>query len=60
VIHPTAILDGRAVATWRIDRSRKRQRVVVEPFESIGPEVESLLPDEVADIGRFLGTNLDL
>lgn len=60
VIHPTAILDGRAVATWRIDRSRKRHRVVVEPFEAIGSELEALLPDEVADIGRFLGTKLDL
>jgi hypothetical protein len=43
------LVDGRAVATWRLQRSGE---VTVQPFDTV-PGGEAL-EAEVADIGRFL------
>lgn len=54
LIRPCVIVDGRAVAVWRIER---QSTVVIEPFEALETDVAA---DEVADIGRFLGLPLSL
>jgi winged helix DNA-binding protein len=56
-LHPTVIVNGRAVAIWRYNDKEKKPSVVVEPFEEIEPAVEPGLRAEAEDVGRFLGTN---
>jgi hypothetical protein len=51
VFHPTALVDGRVVATWRMPGGR----IVVEPFEAIAPEAAHALTADGADVRRFLG-----
>ena len=48
VFRAFALVDGRAVATWRAD-------MTLEPFEALAPEVERALQAEAADVRRFLG-----
>jgi hypothetical protein len=47
LFRPFAVVDGRAVATWRLERGR----VVLEPFAAFDP---SLLDAEARDVERFL------
>jgi hypothetical protein len=54
---PTAIVNGRVVATWSYNERGKQQSVVVEPFEEIVPTIEPGLRAEAEDVGRFFGTN---
>ena len=56
-LHPTVIVDGRAVATWRYNYKEKQPYVAVEPFEELGPAIEPGLRAEAEDVRRFLGTN---
>ena len=54
-LHPTLLVDGRAVATWRSKRRRDGLDVVVEPFDGLAADVHSGVEAEVADLERFLG-----
>ncbi|WP_338727427.1 winged helix DNA-binding domain-containing protein [Haladaptatus sp. DJG-WS-42] len=54
VIRPTVIHDGRAIATWKLDRSKRETVVVVVPFDEFPTHCHAALDAEVADIGRFL------
>ena len=56
-MHPTVIVNGRAVATWSYNDKEKKPSVVVEPFEELDPAIEPGLRAETEDVGRFLGTN---
>lgn len=56
IIHPAVLVDGRVVARWKWGRRSKKNAVVVEPFVPLVPELRFVLEEEVADIGRFLGT----
>lgn len=56
MIHPTLLVNGRAIGTWRSVQRKKQLEVIVEPFEQFAPEVQLGLKAEVTDIGRFLGT----
>jgi hypothetical protein len=49
-VMPTAVVDGRAVATWRTTR----QRVSVTPFATLSAATVEGIDAEVADIARFL------
>ncbi len=51
VFHPTALVDGRVVATWRMPGGR----IVMEPLEAIAPEAADALAADGADVRRFLG-----
>jgi hypothetical protein len=53
---PFVAVDGRAIANWRI----RKQSLEVLPFRGVSPPPRKALEREVADIGRFLGTPLDL
>ncbi|MEA2448275.1 MAG: hypothetical protein QOG63_207 [Thermoleophilaceae bacterium] len=49
IIRPTVVANGRAVATWRLERRGKRVDVTVDPF---GEEVDAAA--EITDVQRFL------
>lgn len=53
-IRPTLTADGRAVATWTIQRRRGEHVVVVHPFGTLDAPIQAGLDAEVADLGRFL------
>jgi hypothetical protein len=57
-IHPTVVVDGRVVGSWR--QPRRGQRLTVQPFEPLDPDLLPALEREAADIGRFLGIDVDL
>jgi hypothetical protein len=58
IIRPVAIADGRAFATWRLDR--RRRRVEVEPFGRVTRAMREGVEAEVASIGAFVGVDLDV
>jgi Winged helix DNA-binding domain len=60
IVHPTVLVDGRAVGTWKSKRVKNHLVVMVEPFEQLAPEMNKGLEAEVEDIGRFLGEGVRL
>lgn len=54
ILHPTLLLDGRAVGIWKGKRQKNYLEVIVEPFEQLAPEVIAGVEAEVADLARFL------
>jgi hypothetical protein len=58
-VQPAVLCGGRVIGTWQLDRSRRKARAVIEPFERIPKMAEESLAAEVADIGRFLGIEVD-
>jgi hypothetical protein len=58
MIRPVVLLDGRVVGTWALTRSKGR--VTVTPFTRITAAVRAGVEAEVADIGRFLGAELEV
>jgi Winged helix DNA-binding domain len=56
IIRPVAIADGRAFATWRLDR--RRGRVEVEPFGRVTRAMRDGIAAEVAAISAFVGEDL--
>lgn len=55
MVHPTLIVDGRAIGTWKLTRQKSSVDVVLEPFEELASDVLPALEAEVVDIARFLG-----
>ncbi len=55
LFRPTALVEGRVVGTWKMDR----HRVELTAFERITPTVRRALEAEVADVQRFLGLPVD-
>jgi hypothetical protein len=60
IVHPTLLVDGRAVGIWKSKRMKNELVVMVEPFEQLAPEIDKGLEAEVEDIGRFLGEGVRL
>jgi Winged helix DNA-binding domain len=60
IIHPTVLVDGRVVGTWKSKREKSYLDVVVEPFDQLAPAVYAGLEVEVADLARFLGVKATL
>lgn len=58
VVKATLLARGRAAATWRVAGSGKRRRLELEPFARL--PAAAALRAEVADVGRFLGLELEL
>ena len=58
ILRPVAIADGRVFATWRLDRAKRR--VEIEPFGRVTKAVRAGVESEVAEIGAFLGLDLDV
>jgi len=55
IIHPVALVDGRAAGTWRMVQKRGRLEVMIEPFGEFPAAALPGLEAEAADLGRFLG-----
>ena len=60
MLHPTLLVDGRALGTWKSKQSKNHLEVALEPFEPLAPELHAGLEAEVADIARFLETRARL
>ena len=60
ILHPTLLVDGRVVATWKSQRKKDSINLTVEPFDRLSPEIYPLLEAEAADITRFLGMRTEL
>jgi hypothetical protein len=60
ILHPTLLVDGRAVGIWKSKRKAKALEILVEPFEGLAPKVRPGLEAEVGDLARFLGTQARL
>jgi hypothetical protein len=51
-VRPVAIADGRVIATWRLDRPRRR--IAIEPFGRVGRAVRAGLDEEIAAVLDFV------
>jgi hypothetical protein len=58
IIRPIAIADGRAFATWRLDR--RRRRIELDPFGRVSKAVRAGVEAEVSAVSEFLGMPLAL
>jgi Winged helix DNA-binding domain len=58
IIRPVAIADGRAFATWRLDR--RARRVELDAFRRLSRATRAGVEAEVEALGAFLGLDLDL
>lgn len=56
MIRPTLLVDGQVVGTWRLERAKGR--VTVVPFGDLTTRVRRAVDDEIADLARFLGSDL--
>ena len=41
ILHPTLLVNGRIVATWKSKRQKNNLNVIVEPFDQLAPELQS-------------------
>lgn len=60
IVHPTVLVNGRTVGTWKSKREKNCFVVMVEPFEQFAPAIDAGLEAEVEDIGRFLSVEVRL
>jgi hypothetical protein len=60
ILHPTVLVDGRAVGTWNSHKKKGELAVRVEPFEQLTHQVVRGLETEVADLARFQGVGASL
>jgi hypothetical protein len=56
-IHPVVLADGRAVATWGLERSGAVARIRVQPLDRAPARLRTELRGEIADVARFLGAS---
>ncbi len=52
LFRPFGMVDGRAVATWRLNRGK----VAIEPLGRIGKEAKAALAADAADVERFMSS----
>jgi hypothetical protein len=56
MIRAVVLIDGRAVATWKLTGSGSRRRLLIDPFDRPPPPAAvAALGPELDDVGRFLG-----
>ena len=60
IVHPTMLVNGRIVGTWKSKRVKNHFVVMVEPFERLALEIDVGLQVEVEDMARFLGVEVRL
>ncbi len=58
IVHPTMLVNGRIVGTWKSKREKNHFVVMVEPFERLALEIDVGLQAEVEDMARFLGVEV--
>lgn len=57
IVHPTLLVDGSVVGTWKSQPQKNHLNVQIEPFGPLAPEIHVGLEVEIVDIGRFLGVD---
>jgi len=60
IIRPVVVSDGSVVGTWAYRRRGRSHTVEVDPFRPFTPAERSAVVAEVADVGRFLGSDPSL
>jgi hypothetical protein len=60
LIHPTLLVNGAILATWKLLRRRAALEIHLAPFQPLAPSLPSALESEVSDIARFLETPTSL
>lgn len=55
IIHPTVLVNGRVVATWRLSRTATGAAVTIDPFADLADSVLTGITAEAWDLTRFLG-----
>ncbi len=60
IVHPTLLVDGHVMGTWKGQQQKNHLIVRVELFASLSAEIHTWLEAEVADIGRFLCVDTSL
>ncbi len=60
IVHPTVLVDGLTVGTWKSKREKNHLVVMVEPFEQLAPKIDEGLEVEVEDMARFMGEEVRL
>ncbi|MCY4020733.1 MAG: winged helix DNA-binding domain-containing protein [Chloroflexi bacterium] len=60
LIRACVIIDGEAVANWKLEQRRKSARIVVSPFQALDKSIQPLLEAEKEKLARFLGREIDL
>ncbi len=58
MIRPVVLRDGVAIGVWSL--ARRDRRVTVTPFSALPKTVTRAVEHEVADIGSFIGLDLEL
>lgn len=53
LLRPALLVNGRAIGTWKIKRTRDSIEVIVEPFEDLTADVQQGLEAEVEDLAHF-------
>jgi hypothetical protein len=59
-LHPVVFVDGRLVATWKLNRTALRQTVVIEPFTPLAPAVMRGVVAEAKELATFTGVPVEL
>ncbi|HYK84934.1 MAG TPA: winged helix DNA-binding domain-containing protein [Ktedonobacteraceae bacterium] len=54
ILHPTLLVNGQVVGTWKSQRKKNKMDVLIEAFDQLAPEVYPGLEAEIIDLGRFL------
>jgi len=60
MVKPLVLADGGVAGTWTSRRRGRTATVEVRPFGVLGPAERAVVAAEVADVGRFLGTDAAL
>ena len=59
-LRPTALADGLAFGTWKLERGKGSATVAVKPFGKLPRGARPGLEAEVADLGRWLDVDAEL
>ncbi len=60
IVHPTLLVNGRVIGTWKSKPQKSRLDVTIEPFEQLAPDMLPALEAEISDLARFLGQEVAL
>lgn len=60
LIRACVIIDGEAVANWKLEQRRKTARIVVSPFQALDERILPLMEAEKERLARFLRRAIDL
>lgn len=60
IVHPTLLVDGRVLGTWKSKRLKNHLNLQMEPFDQLAPGLYEGFEAETEDIARFLGMKATL